>query len=186
MAPIGQTFLELIKSTPMARMSTVANTLICLLNKKYVAGFFHQDMHVGNLCVLNDGNTLGFIDFGLSSFVPTTNAQFRLILLDFIPLVSSFTVKSSNADLVAKYKLLNQNLVLFYQNYYNMTVCLDRFNRIPTNFPAGGGEAYNLFPEKQLNAKDVYVHSYKSIDSTHCSMEQFDRFFPHITLPSLV
>jgi hypothetical protein len=83
MDPITTTLYKyLVAQRPV---EAVIPALKCLLKKKAILKFIHGDMHIENIAILADGNTLGFIDFGFSFLGKETAYQ----ILDFIPLLGS-------------------------------------------------------------------------------------------------
>lgn len=55
---------EAIAKTKFDKEEIAKNLVICYFNQVYVNGFFHGDMHPGNLILLDNGD-IGLIDFGI-------------------------------------------------------------------------------------------------------------------------
>ena len=129
--------------------------LECLLDKKYLLGFLHGDMHLGNIVLLKDGKTLGFIDFDFSYF----KAPPKYNILDFIPLIGSM-IKSRDTKL----KKVAKQLIVYYKNRFNITIQESQFK----DRPKVGGYYYSSF----------YLNSYTRAELVH-----FDQVFPMLKLP---
>ncbi len=97
MDPIRDTLEKLLQYEIVSELKTA---LVCLLDKKTRLNLLHGDMHVQNIVLLDDGKTLGFIDFG-STFYPKSSL---LTTLDFIPLILSVRDQNLRAELLQYYK----------------------------------------------------------------------------------
>lgn len=139
------------------QQDSVARALECLLNKKFFLSLLHGDMHCGNIAVLRDKKTLGFIDF---DFVVENVRPAIYNILDFIPLMGSLLeIKGTERILRALHN--------YYLKTFNVNLNLARFQRRKT----GGGFEY-----KTLN-------SYLAVIKAR---PQVRRVLPTIEVPQIV
>ena len=118
----------------------------CLIKKKFLLEqpfpYLHGDMHIGNIAILKDGKTLGFIDFGLSR-KKTQLEQF----LDCIPLIGGLKFMPNN-----KGEPLAKFLMKFYERMFKVTLSYNDFVKLPV-----GGYTYVIQRKEGL---PLFLHSY--------------------------
>lgn len=136
MDPITTTIYQYIKTGQ--NVKKLIRPFSCLIKKKFLLDYpnpyLHGDMHCNNIVILQDGKTLGFIDFGWSRKKPAS-----LQILDCIPLIGSLMVFDE--------KLLCKSLISLYNKMFNVKLELDNFDLHP-----GDGYGYRI--------KNTYLHSY--------------------------
>ena len=106
---------------------------------KYPLPFLHSDMHLDNIVILKDQETLGFIDFGFS-----VQRHYALQLLDSIPLITSLKVYLEKRGLPLN---MCTQVIELYNRMFNVNLNLHHFQKHP-----GGGYTYN--------ANGLLLHSY--------------------------
>ncbi len=106
MEPITATLSSILKEGGFDE-NGIMIALKCLLDKKFLLGFTHGDMHAENIVILKDGVTLGVIDFDWSFFISDPKFAF-LNILDFIPLLGGICMQ-------------NRSLSARLRNYYQAT-----------------------------------------------------------------
>jgi tRNA A-37 threonylcarbamoyl transferase component Bud32 len=147
MTPIHTSVRQYLKEQKSIRK--LFNALKCLIYKKYILDYpqpiLHGDMHIDNLIFLEDGKTIGFIDFGYG----LTQQPCALQLLDCIPLVGS--IKFSRCCPKDIQKKLCEQIIQLYNYLFSVSLHFSDFIRHPE-----GGYAY------QINIYDttVLLHSY--------------------------
>lgn len=114
MDPITTTLEDVLKTWPLSRLGAILEALQCLLDKKILMNLLHGDMHDGNIAVLKDGRTLGFIDYDYSIFIPDNG---NILILDFIPLLASVATRVGGAS-----DKLVKGLVEYYKDTYKITL----------------------------------------------------------------
>lgn len=140
MDPITSTVFQYLKSGYSSRK--LQYPFECLIKKKYILqypnSFLHCDMHCNNIVILQDGKTLGFIDFGLSREKPSA-----LQILDSIPLITSckYSVPTRQSELLSKF------LLKLYNKMFNVNMKLENFVSRQQD-----GYAYKF--------NNYYLHSY--------------------------
>lgn len=147
MDPIARTLSEYLTDV-QTPPKPLLRAFDCLLQKKFLlqhpAPFLHGDMHVSNLVFLEDGKTMGIIDFG-----NTQNQPASLQVLDAIPLIGSLLECAKRKD-NPRAKRLAEHLVTAYNKAYDAQYELDRFVRHP-----GGGFGY-----RTDDPHTPYLHCY--------------------------
>lgn len=147
MDPIARTLSEYLKDTNTPP-KPLLRAFECLLQKKFLlqhpTPFLHGDLHVSNLVFLQDGKTLGIIDFG-----NTFNQVASLQVLDGIPLIGSL-LEFATAKKNPRAARIAEHLVHAFNTAYDAHYELDRFERHP-----GGGFGYRT-DDPFTN----YLHSY--------------------------
>ena len=146
----------------------------CLIIKKYILNYsnslLHGDMHIANICILKDGKTLGFIDFGWTFDKPSV-----LQLLDCIPLITSLLNSGVGLPLA-------NFLIKLYDKMFNIKLDMKKFKILQS-----GGYAYQ--------DKDIFLHSYNFIQlkmgfpeniKGHITIEDIKRVFPNIDPPKVM
>jgi len=92
----------------------------CLIQKKYILEYpkpyLHSDMHFGNIAILKDKKTLGFIDFGM-----TIHAPAFMQVLDCIPLITS--LKFSGVS-----KAFLELLMDYYNKMFRIKLDIKKFD----------------------------------------------------------
>lgn len=148
----------------------VSRAFRCLLNKKFAAKFLHGDMHCGNIVLLSDGRTLGFIDFQFSilDVNPTLN------ILDFIPLIESIHQLGKSFPHAPAIPKLVQDLLNYYRDSWNVKLSLNRFGALK-----GGGYKYRGY-------NNIDLTSYISRPDKYMSPEQVETALPGIKAPRLI
>jgi hypothetical protein len=106
MEPITGSFREsLLKGKKT--IAEHSSALECLLVKKMILGYIHGDMHTENIAVLQDGKTLGFIDFGFTMKKPIPYQ-----ILDAFPLIG---------DLMNyKNREIRDSMIIFCLKFYKL------------------------------------------------------------------
>lgn len=75
---------EAIKNSPYEKSQIAQNLVISYFNQVYVHGFFHADMHQGNLFLLKNGD-IGVVDFGIMGRIDKkTRLAVAEILIGFL------------------------------------------------------------------------------------------------------
>jgi hypothetical protein len=155
MDPIHTTLESLIYSkTPN---DSIVGALDCLIRKKHVAQLLHGDMHTDNIVVLKDQNTMGFIDFDLSSLTRDS----RWLFLDAIPLLQTM-----------KHGPIRDQILQIYKKVYNVRLDTTKIISYKT-----GGFGYVV-------GKQVF-DSYKVLHSRNV-LQHFQTSFPTFVEPRLV
>ena len=91
--------------------SAIANNLINIFfNQVYINGFFHADIHPGNILITKD-NKLAFIDFGIVSFLPDEDKFFLAQM--FHALSEKNYDKIAELHFKANYIAKNQSIAMF-------------------------------------------------------------------------
>jgi hypothetical protein len=135
----------------------------CLLDKKYLLKVLHGDCWIGNIVVLRDGKTLGFIDFDFTLFdVPA-----KINILDFIPIIGSL-----KAFYKQRARRLIDGLISYYKEKFDMSI---DFSLIKGR-PQKGGYGY------YYNALDP-LHSYVLSESS--SLGAISAAFPKFKRPRI-
>ena len=166
----------LSKDSQLIRYNKIIQALKCLIYKKYILGYphsyLHGDMHIDNLIILEDTQTLGFIDFGYGIQLPSL-----LQVLDCIPLVSSikFTKKITNS--VKEY--LGNEIIRIYNELFSIHLEYDYFKYHP-----GNGYGYKD-PKMPL-----YIHSYNwtpySVRNPLPTVKELKQYFSTIQTPKVI
>ncbi len=148
--------------------SELATALKCLLDKKYLLGMLHGDMHLQNVVFLKDGS-LGFIDFDFSKF----NIAPEINVLDFIPIFGSIKDISRSKKIKPKLLSLFTNQILdYYRDRFNMVIDMNL-----VQYKKGGGYEYGS------SARGI-LDSYSR--SSSFSTKTFQKFFPNFRPPKIV
>jgi hypothetical protein len=119
------------------------SALECLLVKKMILGYIHGDMHTENIAVLEDGKTLGFIDFGF-----TIKKPIEYQILDAFPLIGD----------LANYKAsdLRDGMIMFclkfYKLFFNILLNTKNITSFIYNGKDVGGFMYKAGP--------IHLYSY--------------------------
>lgn len=138
----------------------------CLLDKKFLLGFVHGDMHLDNIALLKDGKTLGLIDFEWSFFIQEPPFAY-LNILDFIPFLGSLRTAPGKAN-----KLFSR-----VKNYYDSMFKINiEANSIVK--PYGRGYQY-----KELFS---YIKNFQKAGRLGDISVIMMRTFPTLTLPEIV
>lgn len=151
MTPIHTSVKQYLKDQKSIRK--LFNALKCLIYKKYILDYphpiLHGDMHIDNLIFLEDGKTIGFIDFGYG----LTQQPCVLQLLDCIPLVGS--IKFSRCCPKDIQKKLCEQIIQLYNYLFSVELKFSNFILHPQ-----GGYAYQM--DNPINIYDtvVVLHSY--------------------------
>jgi len=75
---------EMIKNSPFDKKQIAQNLVISYFNQVYVHGFFHADMHPGNLFLLKNGD-IAVVDFGIMGKIDKkTRLAIAEILIGFL------------------------------------------------------------------------------------------------------
>ena len=143
----------------------ISHAFKCLLDKKYVLGMLHGDMHVENIVILSDGITLGFIDFDFS----VLNIDPILTILDFIPLLGLLKTLVLNKPVV----LLVAYLLQYYKDTFNISIKLEKINQI-----LEGGFNY----DGKLNS---YVKIADKVGLKKTTSRDVLKCFPYLKLPKI-
>jgi hypothetical protein len=162
MTPIHTSVRQYLKEQKSIRK--LFNALKCLIYKKCILDYpqpiLHGDMHIDNLIFLEDGKTIGFIDFGYG----LTQQPCALQLLDCIPLVGS--IKFSKCCPKDTQKKLCEQIIHLYNYLFSIKLKFSNFILHPE-----GGYAYQIDNQidnqmRQLNVYDspfdspFLLHSY--------------------------
>lgn len=171
--------MQLIDSTLTEYMKKIRNkpdkwyrlcgALHCILEKKYLLNFLHGDFHTDNLVILHDGRTLGCIDFDFAIMSTKPSELDYFILMDFIPLVSSFLMEKDNVG-----RAMADCVRDFLKKTFNMNIDLARLKSFPQ-----GGYYYETKKGKKLN-------SYIAEKRFQYSVNDIIREFPAIRFPEIV
>lgn len=172
MDPIRTTVSNFIMSRKDSRL--LIEPFECLIKKKYLLKypnpFLHTDMHLENIAILNDGKTLGFIDFGFTQQFPA-----------IYQILDSITIISDLKRMVKKYIRVNQlieALISFYDKMFTINLEYNKFSSYEH-----GGFIYGVIQDKN------FIHSYPFVDKKlfgpFPSVERIKEFFPTITLPTI-
>jgi hypothetical protein len=179
MDPIYETLQDALQRVPVDRLK---DGLRCLVQKKFLLDYpqpiLHADMHFQNLVVLQDGKTLGFIDFGQAQPC-AAYAQ----LLDCIPLIGSLKdwyknellhgVSEARKD--ALYDLIH-SIADLYNTLFHVQLDLTRFDTLKPS--KGGGYVYKTKSEGVFHS---YKHS--KVHPPFPPKSAVSRAFPGFTLP---
>ena len=152
MDPISGVLSDVLrKPISNAELNELFQAFECLLGKKYLLELVHGDMHYGNVAVLGDEKTLGFIDFDLS----TTDFVKEFNFLDVIPLVTSLSQwGNSNGKKVAKW-LLDYTYTTFNVKMVNKSFIRRKGGGYQYTTPAGTLHSYltiSPFSSKTIRA----------------------------------
>jgi serine/threonine protein kinase len=95
---------------------SIYNALKCIIKKKYLFQYpspiLHADFHIDNIVVLNDGKTLGIIDFAFARTAPPVYQ-----LLDVLSLAGSINEYSARTQ---SYTSLTNNLLKFFNYLFSL------------------------------------------------------------------
>ena len=168
----------------LGNLKKMYKPLECLLIKKYILHYnegvgpiLHGDMITNNIAILNDKQTLGFIDFGWSFSKPKI-----LQLLDCICLVNALKgYNTRETQDFAKYiiKLYNKmfNVKLEYDNFIQVEVLNYAYStNIPTNRYLHSYRIPNYVIENNPTLKGV---------KSFIRPEDLIQVFPEITPPTV-
>lgn len=194
MDPIQSTIHESVIKFP-ERANQFSESIECLVKKKYLLGFIHGDMHTNNVVVLNDGKTLGFIDFGLARKQQNPSEQ----LLDGITLMGSLKNTYSIFEKQKKIPELKSGvpskyfgvyeLVLgifnFYEKMFSIIIDWSKIQIHPSH-------AYVYF-----HSRGIMLHSYIGADKfpqdekwglliAVCKNKEINKVFPDLVPPKIV
>lgn len=180
MDTIDVTLDEYIKNNPR-KLKQLYKPLECLIIKKYILDYpnsiLHGDMITNNIAILNDKQTLGFIDFGWSTKAPSV-----LQLLDCICLVNALKgYNTRETQDFARYiiKLYNKmfNVKLEYDNFIQVEVLNYAYStNISTNRYLHSYRIPNYVIENNPTLKGV---------KSFISPEDLFQVFPEITPPTV-
>jgi hypothetical protein len=134
----------------------------CLLDKKTLLGLLHGDMHTGNIAVLKDGSTLGYIDFDFSIQYPVMRT---ITVLDFIPFVGSF-ISARQTD---RLKKLTQLVLAYYKDTFRIDI-------EPRFIKKSNGYSYQ--------GLDSYIKL--GVNSEYNMTQRLYKVFFHVRLPEVV
>lgn len=153
----------------------------CLLKKKAILEFetsknkkdtlMHGDMHTGNIIILGDKKTLGFLDFGYSILKPII-----FQILDAIPLITSIKYDSRNYDNEGFAK----SIINIYKDLFNINMDYKNFKPHPT-----GGYMY-------VTSQNNFLHSYNWEENIGMmrfklpTANDIRRAFPTLKLPKII
>jgi hypothetical protein len=139
----------------------VETALKCLLDKKYVIGLLHGDMHLENIAVLKDGRTLGFIDFDFSAIEKNK----ALTVPDFVPLITSIKTFRVGASILPY-------ILRYYKNTFNITINISKLK-----VRNGGGFIY----DNKITSYPTLTKNWNTITEI-----QLNQIFPKLTLPTVI
>jgi hypothetical protein len=148
----------------------------CLIQKKYILEYpnpyLHSDMHFGNIAILKDKKTLGFIDFGM-----TVRAPAFLQVLDCIPLITS--LKFSGVS-----KAFLELLIDYYNQMFRIKLDINKFD----NYMITDGN--RKVPSGYLyRSNGIVLHSYSWVPGGERTplptKEQLETVFPTIKFPKV-
>jgi hypothetical protein len=158
---------------------TLMGALKCLLDKKALLNMVHGDMHLGNIAILQDGTTLGFIDFEFSMFAtpPPDMPLSALSILDFIPLLGDMLQQGDRTEALAHATLA------YYHKTYKIVIHPQEIKR-----PKGGGFMYSKLTSYVAD-KRVYASAIGkkfSESAPDFALEQIHKDFPTLVMPTVV
>jgi hypothetical protein len=156
---IAEDFKTFLEKKPNERMTESA--LKCLLDKKYVLGMLHGDMHLENMAILEDGLTLGFIDFEFSEL----GLESIFTIPDFVPLLGSIKYFGKGTFLIPY-------ILKYYKDTFNMDINMSKVKAW-----SRGGYIY-----------DGALISYKALNPNweRETRAKLAKMFPKLTLPKII
>lgn len=194
MDPIQSTLFENIVKSP-DKAKQLSEAVECLVKKKYLLGIIHGDMHANNVVILNDGKTLGFIDFGLAREQKNPSEQ----LLDGITLLGSLKNTYDIFDPQSKVPVMKPGIPSKYLGFYELVLGIFNFYEKMfsiildwSKFRLHPSHAYVYF-----EAKSKMLHSYTKAASfpqsknwgklvNVCMDQEIRKVFPDIRPPKIV
>ncbi|MCK4829492.1 ubiquinone biosynthesis protein UbiB, partial [bacterium] len=120
---IKVTDIERIDKAGLDRKQIAINGANAVLKQIFINGYFHADLHPGNIFVL-DGNKVAFIDFGMVGHIDEkTKAQLRSLLTavveqDVPEIIETFAELGVAEEV--DFKKLNEDLTDFLGRYYGI------------------------------------------------------------------
>ncbi len=153
----------------------------CLLDKKELLNVVHGDMHLANIAILQDGSTLGFIDFEFATIVkpPAGKKMSELVTIDFIPFIGD--LRRFKSDKARQH--LATRVVQYYRDTFQLIIRVDSLGR-----GKGGGFRYHNLTS-YIISKSIYSDVTQETfaeDVEQYAVDRIHEYFPSFRMPKIV
>jgi len=130
----GETIMQASKLTPAARQRIIRDVFTMCFKQLFEDGFFHADMHAGNILLLHD-NKIGLLDYGIVGYIDKELKE-KLSLL-FVSLVNGDLDRTADALLdlnigskVPDRAMLKEGIYYTLADYYGTSLEHIEFSKI--------------------------------------------------------